>query len=346
MDLSLAAQIGLTAIGLATAVGNGTVFLVYFSARSLRTLTNQFVLSLAVSDFFVGTVLLPLKTWSPRSEVLGPLIAFMLTASLSNISGCTYDRYVAIHNPLRYHSILTTTKVRRVIILIWAIPLIIAVTPQIWLHQNLGAKAQLIQRIYVGLLSSAVLVTCVVLAGIYVSVFQVAKCHVQAISCLGSFAQNATNRGVKRRNSLKSLIKDVKATKLAAMIGAVFVLCWFPLIFINIMDSLGFARIIPLDFANTALFTIFANSLLNPIIYAFFQKDFRVTLRKLVRKTFKQPDKEQLLNIRARNEKSTIKDTKAKALDVCSGGLLTVDAKPDKPCKVDFIGDVKETECL
>ena len=318
MYLPVAAKVSLTFIGFAIAAGNGTVFLVFFSNRSLRTLTNRFVLSLAVSDFFVGTVLLPLRVWSPTSEALGPLIAFMLTASLSNISGCTYDRYIAIHNPLRYHAILTSSKVRRIIFLIWAVPVTIALIPQIWLrqaHRYDQHTILLAQRIYVGLMSFGVLVTCIVLAAIYISVFRVAKRHVDAISCLEGFAQQqrgATRNGVKRRNSLKSLVKDVKATKLAAMIGFAFALCWFPLILINIIDSLGFNHVIPDDFATVALFTIFVNSFMNPMIYAFFQKDFRRNLSKLLRKQFTRRDTSHLPSSTYREEESHLVTSKLK----------------------------------
>lgn len=284
MQFPVAAKISLTFIGLAIALGNGTVFLVFFANRALRTLTNHFVLSLAVSDFLVGTVLLPLQVWYPTSEALGPLIAFMLIASLSNISGCTYDRYVAVQNPLRYYSILTPSKLRKVIILIWAVPVVIATIPQAWLHQS-DWDIILIQRIYVGLMSLGVLTTCIALARIYVGIFRVAKRHVDAISCLEGFAngqRRGMNNGMRRRNSLKSLAKHVKAAKLVAMIGVVFVLCWCPLVIINIMDSLGYRLVVPENFVAVALFTIFTNSLINPMIYAFFQRDFRVTLSKLI----------------------------------------------------------------
>ena len=288
MQFPVGAQISLTFIGFAIALGNGTVFLVFFANRSLRTLTNHFVLSLAVSDFLVGTVLLPLQVWAPMSQALGPLIAFMLIASLSNICGCTYDRYIAVQNPLRYHSILTPSKVRNVIIWIWAVPVVIATIPQVWLHQT-NWNIILIQSIYVGLMSFGVLITCLVLGGIYVGIFRVAKRHVDAISCLEDFAydqRRGTNSGMKRRNSLKSLAKHVKAAKLVAMISVVFVVCWCPLVIINIMDSFGYRQIVPKNFVAVALFTIFANSLINPLIYAFFQKEFRVTLSKLLCKHF------------------------------------------------------------
>lgn len=355
MHLPILVKVSLMFIGLATAIGNGTVFLVYISNRSLHTLTNRFVFSLAISDFFVGTILLPVQVWSAKPEVLGPLIAFMLIASLSNISGCTYDRYIAILNPLRYHSILTPSKVRRIMILIWGIPIVVATIPQIWLRQPYSSKIDLVQKVYVGLMSFGVLITCVVLAGIYVRVFQVAKHHFDAIAGLESFAQpkgRPTKSGMKRRNSLKSLVKDVKATKLAAMIGAAFVLCWFPLVIINIVDSFGYSRKIPEDFAKAALFTIFANSLLNPVIYAFFQKDFKKTLHNLVRKTFRRRRSNESLVTSHRYEESTFIEGEQKKLATLREEnrlLHTEGCAPDgsrRQSAVSFFAVAKETENL
>jgi len=306
-SLPLAMNISLTVIGIIIAVANGTIFLVFFSNRSLRTLTNYFVLSLAVCDFFVGTILLPIQVWSPNPDVLGPLIAFMLVASLTNICGCTYDRYVAVQDPLRYHAILTPSKVRKVILWIWTVPLVVALIPQTWLH--LKTKTKNIQNIYVGFLSFGILLACMVLAWIYVGIFRVAKRHVDAISCLEDFAhgqRRGTKSGMKRRNSIKSLVKHVKAAKLAAAIGLAFVFCWLPLVIINIFDSFGSSRYIPDDFVTVALFTLFANSLINPLIYAFFQKDFRLTLFKLIRKKFSKRENSEFQSSAKKEESSAL----------------------------------------
>ena len=265
-------------------------------------------MSLAVCDFFVGTILLPIQVWSPLPDVLGPLIAFMLVASLTNICGCTYDRYIAVQDPLRYHAILTSSKVRKVILLIWAVPLVVALIPQIWLHLKTG-NIKNIQNIYLGFMSFGVLLACVVLAWIYVGIFRVAKRHVDAISCLEDFAQGqrrGTKSGMKRRNSIKSLVKHVKAAKLAAIIGLAFVFCWLPLVIINIFESFDRSRCIPVEFVTVALFTLFANSLINPLIYAFFQRDFRLTLFKLIRKKFSKRENSEFQSSAKKEESNAL----------------------------------------
>eukprot|EP00794_Sanderia_malayensis_P011787 gene11787-13007_t len=294
-DLPLYANIILTLVGVAIAAGNAFVCFAFYTNKKIRTMTNHFVISLAVSDFLVGSVLAPLSAWySSKGPALGPLIAFTLIGSLSNISGCTYDRYVAIQHPLRYQAILTKSKLHKILVLIWVVPGVISFVPQIWLSfgDNLGLSQSVsikINRAYVGCMAFGVLAVCIAMIGIYATIFKVARRHFAAISYLSTFNQpqqddhgdGATRTAPGRRMrrfSLKSLVKDVKATKLFAIIATTFVLCWLPLIIINITDSLGYQEKLPMAFVNVALFTIFGNSLVNPIIYAFFQPSFRQTI--------------------------------------------------------------------
>lgn len=287
----------LTIISIAIMLGNGTVFFIYYHNRRIRTTTNLFVLSLAVSDFLIGSILLPMRTWYPNPDIWGLLVAFTLIASLSNICSCTYDRHVAIHQPLRYNSIVTTSKARKVIIAVWVIPTLVALIPRIWANFDLGmnkAQTAMAFRIYTGLMSFSILATCLVLSCLYVSIYVIAKRHFHAIAYLQSFAPGGDRESgahiKSRRFSVKSLVKDVKATKLVAMIAATFVLCWLPLIIINIMESLGYGHEVSQDFSDAALFTIFLNSLMNPVIYAFFQKDFRKTISSYLRRLFKRTE--------------------------------------------------------
>ena len=305
------ANVLLTAVALAIAGGNVLVCCVFYLNRRIRTMTNHFVISLAVSDFLVGSILVPIRTWDTNSVALGPLIAFTLIGSLANICGCTYDRFIAIHQPLRYQAILTKKRARKILCVIWTVPIFIALIPQLW--QNLSAQMGMTQRhvikanhIYLGCMVFGVLATCLALTGIYISIFRVARRHFAAISYLSNYTQPQQPRDDKevsrpparrlRRFSLKSLVKDVKATKLFALIGATFVLCWLPLIIINTIDSLGYSTIVPTEFLNIAMCTIFANSLVNPMIYAFFQQSFRDTVVSWFRHASKKQNSRDMDN--------------------------------------------------
>ncbi|XP_049444546.1 trace amine-associated receptor 13c-like [Epinephelus fuscoguttatus] len=87
--------------------------------RQLHTPTNLILLSLAVSDLFVGLAVMPPTIISLQScGFLGKitcaflyLLGFTLTsASVGNMVLISVDRYVAICDPLRYSSMITLSR--------------------------------------------------------------------------------------------------------------------------------------------------------------------------------------------------------------------------------------------
>ena len=110
-DASFVVQVGTTVfiafmacISLTGALTNAMVIFSIFTNQTLRTRTNYIVLSLAVSDFFVATVAIPLR-------LLGDLVSCNVVIALSilfdglsrlNIVLLTFERFIAIRFPYWY----------------------------------------------------------------------------------------------------------------------------------------------------------------------------------------------------------------------------------------------------
>ncbi|XP_026052875.1 olfactory receptor 10J4-like [Carassius auratus] len=113
---------------------NAIVIFVIIINKVLHNPMNYFLCNLAVNGIYGGTALLPplLGTlMSPSHEVslacCKAQVYFLHTYSMIEftiLSVMCYDRYVAICYPLQYHSIMTITKVYKLIAFSWGYPLV------------------------------------------------------------------------------------------------------------------------------------------------------------------------------------------------------------------------------
>lgn len=67
-----------------------------------------------------------------------------------------------------------------------------------------------------------------------------------------------------------------KILKIFGLTTFTFGACWFPLIYINLVgDVLLMPQLAPMEMLEISLHTIFESSLINPIVYGYFQKNIR-----------------------------------------------------------------------
>ncbi len=113
---------------------NAILIFVIIINKVLHSPMNYFLCNLAVNGIYGGTALLPpllITLMSPSHEVsLAGCKAqtyFLHTyviIEFTILSVMCYDRYVAICYPLQYHSIMTNTKVYKLIAFSWGYPLV------------------------------------------------------------------------------------------------------------------------------------------------------------------------------------------------------------------------------
>uniref|UniRef100_A0A8C7DZH9 G-protein coupled receptors family 1 profile domain-containing protein n=1 Tax=Oncorhynchus kisutch TaxID=8019 RepID=A0A8C7DZH9_ONCKI len=97
--------------------------------KQLHTPTNLLILSLAVSDLLVGAIVIPVTTVAILESCWGFgeyfcafhfYMAFLCTSlSLGNLVLISIDRYVAVCDPLLYHSKITITRIMCCISITW-----------------------------------------------------------------------------------------------------------------------------------------------------------------------------------------------------------------------------------
>ncbi|XP_053427969.1 histamine H4 receptor [Nycticebus coucang] len=100
-------------LAFAIMLGNAVVILAFVVDKNLRHRSNYFLLNLAISDFFVGVISIPLYVphkmfnWNFGKEVcvFWLIIDYLLcTASVYNIVLISYDRYQSVSNAVSYRA--------------------------------------------------------------------------------------------------------------------------------------------------------------------------------------------------------------------------------------------------
>ncbi|XP_027032476.1 D(1) dopamine receptor [Tachysurus fulvidraco] len=286
-----------------TLLGNTLVCAAVVKFRHLRSkVTNFFVISLAVSDLFVAVLVMP---WEAMSAVAGAWlfgrvfcaiwVAFDImcsTASILNLCIISVDRYWAIASPFRYERKMTQRVAFVMIGVAWTLSVLISFIPvQLNWHEadededgdilgefnfngsvsNDNCKANL-NRTYA--ISSSLIsfyIPVVIMIATYTRIFRIAQKQIRRISSLERAAGHDCSGD--NSNSLKTAFKkETKVLKTLSVIMGVFVCCWLPFFVLNCV--VPFCQCV--SDTTFAVFVWFgwANSSLNPVIYAF-NADFR-----------------------------------------------------------------------
>uniref|UniRef100_A0A3Q1CMT9 G-protein coupled receptors family 1 profile domain-containing protein n=1 Tax=Amphiprion ocellaris TaxID=80972 RepID=A0A3Q1CMT9_AMPOC len=297
----------LCALIVSTLLGNALVCAAVIKFRHLRSkVTNSFVVSLAVSDLFVAVLVMP---WRAVSEVAGfwlfgsfcdTWVAFDImcsTASILNLCIISMDRYWAISSPFRYERKMTRRFAFLMIGVAWTLSVLISFIPvQLNWHRaasspesprNPGDCSASLNRTYA--VSSSLIsfyIPVLIMVGTYTRIFRIAQTQIRRISSLeraaGVRAQNRRHRASTHDESaLKSSFKrETKVLKTLSVIVGVFVFCWLPFFVLNCVvpfceaDRLGDAPCVSDTTFSVFVWFGWANSSLNPVIYAF-NADFR-----------------------------------------------------------------------
>lgn len=138
---------------IATLVGNALVIIAVLIVRKLKQPCNLLLVSLAVSDFCVGLIVMPIAVIDIFYEnwILGEIICrlwtsadlTLCTASIINLCMISVDRYCAVSRPLRYATQRTTRRILSYIAIVWIVALIVSISPiVIWPAKHIEGTCQ------------------------------------------------------------------------------------------------------------------------------------------------------------------------------------------------------------
>ena len=182
--------------------GNLFVCLLYFRNRILRTVTNQFVVSLAVCDILIAVIFIPL--YIINKSFVNYVAALSSFGSLLNLLALTYDRYVAIFNAMRYHEIMNQQKVRLLMIEVWTMTLTITFFPLPWELTLPNMDYHHWKRVYSGILTSMIILIMTLTFAVYLRIFKINRYHLKKEEDMRMFSFRRQSRAASANSFLSN----------------------------------------------------------------------------------------------------------------------------------------------
>lgn len=285
--------VGLVLIIFLTVFGNVLVCLAVGACRKLRCVTNGLVVSLATTDLLLGLLVLPFSAmrqlrgdWPLGAifcNVYVSLDVMLCTASILNLLVISVDRYLAITAPLRYPTMVTSSRIVVAMGLIWIVSLMVSFLP---IHLGWNTRDRSVQNYGPAdgrecrfeLNPSYVLVDAfatfylplLVMCCTYYRIFRIAREQAKRINARPTSA------------SVAAAVREHKATvTLAGVLGA-FIICWFPYFTYFTYRGLYEEAVNP-TVSSVVLWLGYLNSAINPVLYAALNRDFRNAYEQLLR---------------------------------------------------------------
>lgn len=124
-----------TILSILTVAGNVMVMISFKIDKQLQTISNYFLFSLAIADFAIGLISMPLFTVTTLLGYwpLGPYVCdtwlaldyLASNASVLNLLIISFDRYFSVTRPLTYRAKRTTSRAAFMISAAWGISLLL-----------------------------------------------------------------------------------------------------------------------------------------------------------------------------------------------------------------------------
>ena len=272
----------------ATVAGNGFVFMAVYTFRELRTVTNYFVVSLAAADLAVALLAMPYWLMSVLLHIDNEhdglvlelctrwIDPFCCTASIVNATLVSIDRYCAINRPLRYKTMVTPRRAKQSIAIVWGLAFIVAGISFLQFHEDLAVTHGYVIFLFVSLF-------CIPLSIMSFAYISICRAAINQISKMQSTRLSADSRDPRRRQSFerrKRFFKELKITKMLAVIVSLFVICWSPFLVVTLFEAFT-TKDIPVAVQGVIVFLPYVLSCANPWIYTGMNRDFRLAFKKL-----------------------------------------------------------------
>ncbi|OCT60698.1 galanin receptor 2a [Xenopus laevis] len=266
-------------------VGNSLVLAVLLRNGKVINTTNLFILNLGVADlcFIIFCVPFQATIYTLDSWVFGPFmckavhlfIYLTMYASSFTLTTVSLDRYLAIRYPLRSRELRTPKNALLAITLIWSLSLVFS-GPYLSYYQefqlaNLTVCHPVWQDSY-----RRAMDLCTFSFSYVIPVLILSLTYARTIRYLWTSVDPIEDMSKRAKR---------RVTRMIIIVAVLFCLCWLPHHLVILCVWFGYFPLNNFTYALRILSHLvsYANSCVNPVVYALVSKHFRKGFRKIFR---------------------------------------------------------------
>ncbi|GLD73855.1 neuropeptide FF receptor 2-like protein, partial [Lates japonicus] len=266
-------------------VGNGVVCFIVLRSKNMRTVTNLFILNLAISDLLVGIFCMPttlvdniITGWPFGSIVCklsGMVQGISVSASVFTLVAIAVDRFRCIVYPFKQKLTIATSKL--IIVIIWVLAVSIMCPSGVMLQVT---KEQRV-RIVLGRNNDTRPFYCLIVIMNARIGFTLFKTTIPPMRGSGIVpAEGSGNNKLSMEGRQMISRKKKRVIMMLLVVALLFILSWLPLWTLMMLSDYASLtehqyRVINIYVYPFAHWLAFFNSSVNPIIYGFFNENFR-----------------------------------------------------------------------
>ncbi|KAK4810229.1 hypothetical protein QYF61_012398 [Mycteria americana] len=249
-----------------------------------------FVLNLAVADAMVGFTVMGLVMDEFSQPFYPPQIfcvlrmAFVTSSSAASILSLILvacDRHLAIRKPFRYFQLVTGLRVGVRLVGLWLVAAIIGFLPvltpgfqKISTHEKCSFFGVFHPTYMLTVFCVGFFPALFLFIYLYCDMLKIASVHVQHI-------REVEHAGLAGGCPPSRTTSDMKAMRTVAVLVGCFTLSWLPFFIASIVQT-ACPECFPYKVIENYLWLLgLCNSLLNPLLYSYWQKDVRLQLSQL-----------------------------------------------------------------
>ncbi|XP_042364590.1 adenosine receptor A1-like isoform X2 [Plectropomus leopardus] len=232
-------------------LGNMLVILALWTSKSIRQPTFCLIVCLAVADFMVGCVAIPMAVLVDgrvRTSFHGCLfiscVVILLTlVSVLSLTAIAMDRFLRVYIPLRYKRTVTQRHSWLVVAACWLLAVPLSFAPMLGWYK-----------------------------------------HETLANIRGNLREKPGNGAkIQSQNYLK---KEKQLAGSLSLVLALFALSWIPLHIMNCIDYFVGPSVVPVKAFYVGILLSHANSAVNPVVYAFKIQKIKTAYLNLWRRHF------------------------------------------------------------